>query len=281
MHILVRCEDSHGSYDIIKNAFTELELVSEEGFAERYKSKEHNITILRALGSDGVLEYDTYCANADIVIFSFDMDHWNITKTKEIENESFILLPEVLYFKIEEFKREFKSRVYFAPTVFCIETILLYKHDLGGGDFSKFFSRNYTAHLHIKMLFDLIHTKYEGEPYWKIRKTWKKLDLKHTELFIGGYPSIKELANELLKREYSEYDIPYLKWIEGKTIVENIDNLLDSSQMVDMQRKYVAEYKQFIESEKSYINYNGITYDLYKRYKPKDIGKIYTGISTV
>lgn len=278
MRILVRCEDTYGSSDMIKHAFQNMEVIEilkadmDEEVLDlditHYNVEGNRVTLVSGLSSNRVLDFDSYRGKADVVIFVFDMDSWDGFK----EN-SFILDLKILIDKINKYNNKVNSdkdnpkvQLLFAPTFFSAETIMLYKNDIDGGDFSTVFSRSYTARLHTQMLFDLIHEKYEGIPYWKETTNWKKFNIKQTRLFLDRGLSIKSLVEELRRRNYSNYNDIFLNWLTGKNIITNIKGLLTVEQMIKMLEQYLEEYNKFLASSKENIIYNGKNYDLRHKY---------------
>lgn len=260
MSILVNFEDTYGMADI-----------AGQYFFQRFMEKEQNeekygdVLIRRSLSTQNIFRPRTIPSDIDTIIFVYDMDKQCIS-----DNYDF-LEPDSLAEKIKILKENFKDKeLRFAPVAFSAETLCLHMIGKNQNDYSCIFSRANTAHLHYKILTDIlssIHPNKDDNRYWAKHGLNKRTFLtKRTRVYIDDLRDIKDVYNLLKELGFSKFNSALFQWISNGN-VKDISSLLTGEQAIELQREYKKIFQDFLQSNDNTIILENTKYDLSYNYK--------------
>ena len=256
MGVLVRFEDKYGCYDIADKCF---------GISI---NTDPEVEVHKGLTSYNIFKVDSTMKDDSIdkIIFVYDMDRVDQSKTY-LDSKSFES-------RISKLKAEIGDRyiqLYFVPTVFCSETIMLHKIDPSSIDFSTKFSSDNTAKMHFNCLSDilsLIHGDKSDTTYYSHFGKWNsdlnrkentKIKTKKLGLFWDDGYTIRDAYNNLVQQGFSKYNTTFFKWILGGDITKT-DVLLDYNEAIKLQKMFELDILNSISKGDCGFTYNGVNY---------------------
>jgi hypothetical protein len=261
MSILVNFEDSYGMADIACKYFFD-KVIEVNKNEETYD----NVIIRRALSTANIFSYKTIPKDITTIVYVYDMDRQS---NKDPYN---FLEPETLQTKVEKLSNMYRNiNLRFIPVAFAAETICLHMMKPDTLDFSLAFSSVNTAHLHTKILTDIlanIHTDTNDRRYWLAHGQGKHtFAVKRTREYMDDFKNLDDVVKILEELHFSETNKSLFEWLEnGKA--DDTSMLLNSQQAIEMQKHYRKEYEEFITNNKvEEIKVDNRTYMLNCNYK--------------
>lgn len=260
MGVLVNFEDTYGMADIAGHYFFQ-QCMEKENNEKKYG----DVLVRRSLSTSNIFSPRTIPEDIDTIIYVYDMD-----KQRPSDLYDF-LEPDALEEKINRLKENFRDKkLWFVPVAYAAETICLHMMAKNDIDFSSLFSSANTAHLHHKILTDIlsgIHTDTEDARYWARHGLNKRTFLtKRTRVYLDDLKDIKDVYALLKKLNYSRFNKCLFEWISGGDI-KDTSALLTGEQAVKLQREYKKVFDDFIQGHEDTVRIENVEYDLNYNYK--------------
>lgn len=260
MGILVNFEDTYGIADIAGKIFFN-QYMEKEYNEKRYG----NVIVRRGLSTNNILSFRTIPEDISTIIYVYDMD-------RQKANDPYNFLePDTLKMKIENLMKRYNGiEMWFVPVAFSAETICLHMLRAKTVDFSQVFSKANTAHLHTRILTDIlsgIHDDKEDRNYWSIHGQGKvTFNTKRTRAYTDDLEPVGDVYEILTCMQFSETNKCLFEWICGGKI-EDTTKLLKAEQAIELQKKYKDNFEQFIQNHIETVDIDNITYRLDINYK--------------
>jgi len=262
MSILVNFEDTYGIADIATKYFFD------EYMDKAYNEKKYNdVIVRRGLSTGNIFRFRSIPKDVSTIIYVYDMD-----KQKPSDSLDF-LEPDTLKEKIEGLKQKYNDiELKFVPVSFSAETICLHMLRAETMDFSKLFSTENTAHLHAKILRDIlasIHTDKNDRVYWSVHGGGKySFNTKRTRVYMSDLMTLDKVYGIVKSKGFSKTNQCLFEWLIGKKI-EDTSKLLNTEQAVELQREYKKDFLNFLQENSETVEVNEQTYRLDVNYKPE------------
>lgn len=260
MNILVNFEDTYGIADIAGKYFFNQYMEKE------YNEKKYdNIIVRRGLATGNIFKFRTIPKDISTIIYVYDMD-------RQIASDSYDFLePTTLKKKIDYLEEKYKGiELKFVPVAFSAETICLHMLRTKTTDFSQVFSEENTAHLHAKILTDIladIHIDKSDRKYWSIHGPGKiTFNTKRTRAYMEDLSKIDSVYEVLKSMHFSDTNKNLFDWICGGKI-EDTTKLLNAEQAIELQKKYKESFERFMCKHEKTIDIDNVTYRLDFNYK--------------
>lgn len=260
MNVLVNFEDTYGIADIACKYFFN------DYIEPAYNEKAYgDVLIRRALSTANIFRYRTIPKDISIIIYVYDMDKQKMSSPYNI------LEPEDLKEKIDILADCYGSiELKFVPVAFSAETICLHMLQTETMDYSKVFSEENTAHLHTKILSDIlsgIHPDKDDRTYWSMHGQQKMtFNTKRTRVYMEDLQAADCVYQLLQQMKYSNMNQCLFEWICGKKI-DDTTRLLTAEQAIELQKEYKSAYDRFLYDHEKTIEIDNKIYRLDYNYK--------------
>lgn len=260
MSILVNFEDTYGIADIALKCFCNT-FMEKEYNEQRYG----NVIVRRGLSTNGILRGRTIPKDVSTIVNVYNMDRQS---PKDKYN---FLEPNTLKMKIASLTELYAGLdLRFVPVAFSAETICLHMLRPRAMDFSKVFSTVNTAHLHTKILTDIltgIYTNRSDRIYWSSHGVGNEtFNIKRTRIYLDSLFSVRDTYMQLQDLQFSEINKYLFDWLCSGHF-DNVSNLPNGDLAIELQKYYKNIFCQFLQQHTEYIDLDGSSYALDMDYK--------------
>lgn len=253
MNTLITFEDKYGMADIVCHNMLGILIDTNDSY---YSDDKLNLAIKSQLSTNDIFKTQPEATpDTKNLIIVFDMDK----QLKQNLQEN-ILDPS--YFKTigEKLKNDYKNKgndnlnIYYVPTAFCSESIVLYYMSYFMEDFSMTFNSKNTAHMLSKIVNDILiykHQDTDDKTFWQNAKN-NKYQLKHkqTRLFFEDmYLTTKQMIKLLKLLDYGRFNNALIRWLNSGNI-KDTSNLLSLDDAHQLLIEYYTEYKQSLNNQR-------------------------------